>query len=197
MIIVGLTGGIASGKSFVSDAFKSLGAFVVDADDVYHKLLDTKEMTAVIKEVFGYEFFDDNRKVDLKKLGRYVFSNKAALTKLNAVTHPIVIKEINNIINDVRREGKARLCIVSVPLLFEVGFDKEVEKTIVVTVERAMQIKRLCYRSALTEEEAVRRIDSQMPLVEKVNRASIVIDNNKSKALTETQVESIYKELTS
>lgn len=195
MKVVGLTGGIASGKSFVTSILENLGAFVIDADEVYHSLLDTKKITDKFKAVFGIEFFDDNGKIDRRKLGRHVFSHPEALKKLNAITHPVVREKINDILARARSE-QAPLAILSVPLLFEVGLDKEVEEVIVIFVERDTQIERLCRRSNLTIEEAIKRIDSQMSLQEKEKRASYIIKNGASRAETETQVRELYKKLT-
>lgn len=196
MRVVGLTGGIASGKSFVSSLFETLGAFIIDADEVYHRLLETEEITTKIGETFGLEFFNKDCKVDRKKLGRLVFSDPKSLEALNFITHPAVIREIDRILNDAKARGKALLFILSVPLLFEVGFDKEVEETIVVSVNRATQIDRLCKRSNLSMEEAIKRIDSQMPLSEKETRASFIIHNGDSRSKTEEQVAQLYKKLT-
>jgi len=199
MKIIGLTGGIASGKSFVSQIFAELGAYIVDADEIYHYLLKSEEMKNIIKEAFGVEFFDKNGELDRKKLGRLVFSDKDSLTKLNSISHPLVRRDIRNALNLLKKkestDPETLIAIVVVPLLFEFGFYTEVDETVVVTVDRETQINRLCSRSSLSKEDAVKRIDAQMLLSEKEKLADYVIDNKKSKTITRKQVEQLFTKL--
>ena len=122
-------------------------------------------------------------------------SDKSALKKLNSITHPVVLKKIKSLIKDARNQDTHKLCILSVPLLYEIGLEGEVEKVIVVYTDESVQLERLCSRSSLPKDEALRRIHSQMSLQEKVERADIVIDNNGEKEKTRKAVQDLFGRL--
>lgn len=197
MKIVGLTGGIASGKSYVATLLAQFGAAVVDADDVYHELLKTSALRQKIEEEFGPEYFLADGSLNRKKLGKLVFSDKSALVRLNSVTHPAVRKELFARLDSFAKQvPQPKLAVVVIPLLYEVGWDEHVEKVIVVSVNEKTQVERLMNRNGWSQEEALVRINSQMPLADKVARADHVIDNSGSKEETEEELRSLFTELT-
>ena len=196
MRVVGLTGGIASGKSFVAELLTGLGAAVVDADIVYHELLSRDELRKKISDEFGDDFFFPDGTLNRKKLGKLVFSDKSALKRLNAITHPVVRAELFARLKAFQEQKPAPLvAVVVVPLLYEVGWDEHVEAVIVVTVDEKTQIERLMNRNGWSRDEALARIGSQMPLAEKVKRADYVINNSGQRDETKELVKDIYERL--
>ena len=197
MRIIGLTGGIASGKSFVAELLEKLGAAVVDADVVYHELLAQKELREKISQEFGTDFFLPDGSLDRKKLGKLVFSDKSALSRLNDITHPAVRAELFARLKTFsERQPPPKLAVVVVPLLYEVGWDEHVEAVVVVSVDDKTQIERLMNRNGWSRDEALARIGSQMPLAEKVKRADYVVDNSGQRDKTEKLIKEVYEKLT-
>ena len=197
MRIIGLTGGIASGKSFVAELLEKLGAAVVDADVVYHELLAQKELREKISQEFGTDFFLPDGSLDRKKLGKLVFSDKSALSRLNDITHPAVRAELFARLKAFsERQPPPKLAVVVVPLLYEVGWDEHVEAVVVVSVDDKTQIERLMNRNGWSRDEALARIGSQMPLAEKVKRADYVVDNSGQRDKTEKLIKEVYEKLT-
>ena len=197
MRVIGLTGGIASGKSFVAELLEKLGAAVVDADVVYHELLAQKELRAKISQEFGADFFLPDGSLDRKKLGKLVFSDKSALSRLNAITHPAVRAELFVRLKAFcERQPPPLIAVVVVPLLYEVGWDEHVEAVVVVSVDEKTQIERLMNRNGWSRDEALARIGSQMPMTEKVKRADYVVDNSGQRDKTEELIKEVYEKLT-
>ena len=197
MLIVGLTGGIVSGKTTVAKMFKELGAQVIDADEIARKIVRPGEKAwQDIVEYFGPEILKEDQEINRKKLAGIVFSNKEKLAALNSITHPeitlLLKKQINRLKNKYQ---KNIICIVEAPLLFEAHLEDMMDKIIVVYLNREEQLKRLLLRNNLTREEAIQRIESQMPLEEKLSRADYVIDNCFSLQQTKKQVLQVWKEL--
>ncbi|MFW5889021.1 MAG: dephospho-CoA kinase [Bacillota bacterium] len=180
MKVIGLTGGIASGKSLVSDWFRKVHIKVIDADSVYKSLL--KEDDYLYSEVINAFNLDKNKnnRLDFKALARIVFNDKTKLKLLNKITHPYVIKKIEQIISEYKAK-KFEIVILTVPLLFEAKMEYLCDKIICVWVDRETQIERLMKRSNLEREVAIKRIESQMDLNEKRVKADYVIDNSLSR----------------
>ncbi len=193
---VGLTGGIATGKSYVSKVLLAAGAAIIDADDVYYELLREKSLPEALREKFGSEYFLDDGSLNRKKLGQLVFSETSAMAELNAIAHPAVRREIDRRLDEFQNSSKPpAIVFVVIPLLYEVGWEKRLEKVVVVHLSEEEQIKRLVDRSKLSEEDAIVRIRAQMPLSEKMNRASYLIDNGGSKEDTAKRVKDLLAEL--
>ncbi len=191
-IVLGLTGTMGSGKSTVSEMFKQYGCFIIDADKIGHVLL--KKNTDEYKEVltkFGKEVLDSKKNIDRKKLGEIVFSQKEKLKILNLILHPKIVE----IIKDKVSKTKKGLVILDAPLLLETGLDKIVDKVVVVNIDFRTQLKRLKEKLDLSEEEIVKRIQSQMPLRKKLAYADFIIDNSKTKENTKVQVEKLIRRL--
>jgi dephospho-CoA kinase len=196
MLKVGLTGGIASGKSTVSEIFASLGAKILDADEVAREvLLPGQPAWTRLRQVFGEEFFHPDGTVKRKQLRKLVFADPEKRRQLNAIVHPEVIKEINRRSESWSSSDQAGVLLVDVPLLLEVGVANRFDKVVVVYASESVQIKRLLQRDGISEEEAKQALSAQMPLSKKVEQADYVIDNNGTPEETQAQVEEIWQEL--
>lgn len=195
-MIVGLTGGIATGKSTVSKLFAQKGVPVVDADVVARLVVEPdRPAWRDLVAFFGEEILLPDRTLDRAKLGALIFSDAAKRDKLNEIVHPQVRMEAERQIAHFIEQDSTRPVIYDVPLLIEAGYYKLVDKIIVVYVDPKTQLKRLQKRNNLTEAEAELRINAQMPIDEKLTFADYIIDNRGTIAETEMQVEQVWKEL--
>jgi dephospho-CoA kinase len=196
LLIIGLTGGIGSGKSTVSQMFQRRGARIVDADQIARQLVEPGQPALMeIVMAFGSQVLRPDGSLDRKRLGTLIFRNEEQRRRLNAIVHPRVVEEQTRIINQITREDPNAMVIIDAALLIEVGLHRNVEKLIVVYVPLKVQIERLMLRNRLSEAEALMRISSQMPLEEKAKIADFVVDNSGSPEETERQVEEIYQRL--
>jgi len=199
-LIVGLTGGIVSGKSTVALMFKDLGAKIVDADKLGHSvILPHKPAWEKIVKIFGKDVLQNDLTIDREKLGKIVFANQSLLKKLNDITHPEITKIIKKEIDSLKNKtyNQKKILIIDAALIYEAKIDRLMEKIIVVYIDEDEQIKRLIKRNNLSKDEALQRIKSQMPMKEKVKMADYVIDNSNSLDKTKKQVEKIWKNLVS
>lgn len=189
MIVVGLTGGIASGKSTVARMFKRFGAAVIDADQLARDVVrpGTPAWRDIVR-VFGDGVLNRNRSINRRALGAIVFDDRRKLRRLEHIIHPRVAREQQRLVRRIAARSPDAVIVYEVPLLFESGAYKRVDKIIVVTVDRDTQVGRLKQRNGLTKSEALRRIKIQMPLAEKVRRADVVLDGTRDKALLRTEV---------
>ena len=172
--VIGITGGIASGKSNVSNVIKSLGYHVIDSDLITHKLEDIggKVYNAIVL-AFGNSYLKDDKSLDRKKLGNLIFSDAKAKEKLNSISHPIIVDEIKKEINNINDE----MIFVDIPLLYESKLEYLCDKIICVYLPKNEQIKRLIFRDNIDEEFAIKKVDSQMSLDKKKELADYVIDS--------------------
>jgi dephospho-CoA kinase len=194
--LIGLTGGIASGKSLVSGLLSAWGAVVIDDDLVARQVVEPGQPGwKLLYEQFGPEFFTSEGLLDRKKLGALVFSHPAQRDKLERLLHPLIIEATRRMIAAVRQERPESVVVLDVPLLFEAGMESLVDQVWVVTVSRQTQLDRLMQRDKLTRQEAEERIDAQMPLSEKVRRAFRVIDNSGTAEETAGQLRLLWYEL--
>ena len=192
MRVLGLTGGIGSGKSVVASMFAQLGADVVDADQLAREVVEPGEPALEeIATAFGRDILLPDGRLDRGKLARIIFADPVARGKLNAITHPRIRERMDAAI--AARASRPGVLIVDIPLLYENERASTVEAVIVVWVNPETQLRRLHERNGLTEEEARQRIAAQMPLDEKRARADVVIDNSGSREDTRRQVEVIYR----
>ncbi|AZU63582.1 dephospho-CoA kinase [Neobacillus mesonae] len=187
-LIVGLTGGIASGKSTVSNMLKEMKITVIDAD-VEARLAVQNGEPAYIKIVaeFGREILLPNGEIDRPKLGSIIFHQEEKRQLLNQIVHPEVRRQMNEKI-DQAKNANEEVIVLDIPLLFESKLTFMVEKTILVYVDEETQLKRLMERNNLSPADAKARIDSQMPLSEKVSLADAIIDNNGTIEETKNQL---------
>ena len=196
MLRVGLTGGIATGKSTVSRSFARLGAKVLDADEVAREVvLPGKPAWTKLRETFGSEFFHSDGKLRRDKLRRLVFADPELRSRLNAIVHPEVMRAIERRSEEMTSLAEDAVVLVDVPLLLEVGVAHRFDKVIVVYVSESVQIERLRQRDGLSIEEAGQALSAQMDLGEKVKQADFVIDNSGTLEETQSQVEKVWKEL--
>jgi len=190
---LGVTGGIATGKSTVSKMIRDYGFTVIDADVAARKVVEPGEKAySLVVEHFGEDILLENGEIDRKKLGQIVFHNEDKRNLLNSIVHPEVRKWML-----VRKEeafGRGeRAVFLDIPLLFESNLMWMVDQVIVVYTDEATQIKRLMVRNGLSEEEALARIKAQMPIEEKRKLGDAVIDNRGSLSDTKKQLESLLK----
>lgn len=196
MLIAGLTGGIASGKSTVARIMSRAGAVVVDADRIARQVV-TPGLPAwqEIIDHLGEGILLADGTIDRDGLGKMVFGDPDMRRWLEAVIHPRVGAQINAQINQVARTMPDAVVLLDIPLLFETGRDEGLSEIIVVYVPEKVQCRRLMQRDGLSRSEALARISAQMHIDEKVKRATIVIDNSGPLNDTEKQALAVYRRL--
>jgi dephospho-CoA kinase len=194
-VVIGLTGGIACGKSTVARTLKSKDAIIIDADRESKQLMKAGSpiWTKLIAE-FGREILNPDNTINRRRLGNMVFGDGYKLKKLNSIVHPGVIEQIAGKIRRYKEEGRWPAIVLDAPLLYEVGAEKLVDFTWVVAVDRQTQINRLLARDKITPEQASQRIEAQMPLEEKVARADAVINNTGSRRATREMVYDLWNQ---
>jgi dephospho-CoA kinase len=197
MKVLGLTGNIASGKSLVASMFEELGARVIDVDDIARMIVEPNQPTwnEIVGE-FGDAILNPDKTVNRKKLGDIIFNDKEKREILNNITHPRIIAIVRDKVEQYRNQN-VELTIIEAALIVEKGGLKDlIEKLIVVTSDTSSQVERIADRDGFSREEAMSRINSQMPPEEKVRFADYVIDNSGSRYETNVQVQKIWEELT-
>jgi dephospho-CoA kinase len=195
-MILGLTGGIASGKSTVADCFVECGAVLVSADQLAREVVNPGSPTLKrLVDLFGMGILTAGGSLDREILGQKVFADPEARRMLESVTHPAIahlaecrLAELNKAPHD--------LIVYEAPLLFEAGAESRVDQTLVIVVDPAVQLQRLLDRNTLTETEARQRITAQWPQADKVQKADYVIDNSGSLEQVRVMVEALYDYLT-
>jgi dephospho-CoA kinase len=196
MINVGLTGGIATGKSLVSNHFKELGAYIIDYDAVSHEIIAPKRNAwKRIVDLFGEEILNEDLTINRRRFGEIVFNDPEKRKRLEGITHPEIFIETRKRIKSIKNSNPEAVIIQDVPLLFETNLYKTVDRVIVVYSSEETQIKRLIERDGLNEDDAKRRISSQMPLDEKARYADFVISNEGSIEETKKEVEEVFRTL--
>lgn len=190
--VLGLTGNIACGKSTVLAMLADLGATTIDADQVYHELIvPDAPLWQVLRDAFGETILGPDRTIDRRALGAIVFSDPAALAKLDALTHPAVETALRERV----RAASTPVVVVDAVKLIESGFANACDRVWLVICDPAWQLERLQQRNHLSQDEAARRIAAQPPLEPKLVRADTVIDNSGDIAATRRQVEAAWREL--
>lgn len=188
VLTIGLTGGIASGKSTVAAMFRDLHIPVIDADEIAHRVTAIDgEAYQLIVETFGSDILDSNGAIDRRKLGAIVFHDEQKRKQLNAIVHPLVRKHMLQQKEQYARKGE-KAVVLDIPLLFESNLEHLVDRILVVYVDEQIQLRRLCERNGFSFEEAWARIKSQMPLEQKRKKADAVIDNNGTIEQTKRQL---------
>ena len=200
-IIVGVTGGIASGKSTVSRLLAEKGAFIINLDEIGHELLKRgSPVMDELLEAFGPDILDTSGDVSRNKLGAIVFADNAARERLNAIMHPPILQRSQSEAHRLAAEDSNCVVVIDVPLLIEGGRQHLVDVIVVVTTSPENQLQRLLERSIeesrpLSVKEAQARIGAQIPLSEKVKFAHFVIDNNGALDELSHQVDLLWIEL--
>ncbi|WP_319371354.1 dephospho-CoA kinase [uncultured Ilyobacter sp.] len=189
-MIIGLTGGIASGKSTVSKILSKMGIRVVDADIVAREVMNSEEIIERITGEFGKNVLDKNGKLDRAKLRELVFSSKEMVDSLNSIVHPFVIAKFQDERKKTIRTGET--VIFDIPLLFEAGMENLCDEIILVYVDRETQIKRVMERDGSSREIAENIIESQMSLLKKLEKSDISIKNDGTIEELKKKVDKIF-----
>jgi len=198
MLRVGLTGGLASGKSFVGHALHDLGCYLIEADELGHQvLLPGAEAYDAVIQAFGQEIVDERGFIDRHKLGERVFGQPELLAKLSSLVHPPVTQRQERMIAEIVRTDPAAIIVVEAAILVETGSYKKFDRLIVVVCTVEQQMERAMKRGTYTKEEVLARLSRQLPLEEKVRVADYVIDTSGTKENTLEQVRVLYSSLRS
>ncbi len=195
--VVGLTGGIATGKSTVAAMLAEAGAAIVDADRLAHQAV-RKEAPAwqAVVQHFGPGILQPDGEIDRARLGALVFADPEARRTLEGIVHPHVFRKMAAAIEQLTRGGSARLIVCDVPLLIESGLQRIFAVVVLVAVPEPLQVRRLMEREGLSPEDALARVRAQMPIARKRAFATHVIDNSGTRAETRRQVERLVALLT-
>ena len=178
-MVIGLTGGIASGKSTISSMLKELGASIVDADLIARSVVQKGEKAYnEIVQYFGEKILMPNGEINRKKLGHIVFSDHAKLEKLSSITHPQIINKIKEKVEEYRSEG-AKVIVIDAAILIESGLNSYCDSIWLVSVDKEIQLSRLMERDKFAYIDALNRINAQYSIEEKVQFADVIIDNSK------------------
>lgn len=196
MHLVGLTGGIASGKSLVTRVLRDRGAHIIDADRIVHDLLSNgQDVHRHVAEHFGGDILAPDGTVDRRKLGEIVFSDPAQRAWLNQCIHPRVFEAYQQQVRHLADRDPAGIVVLDAALLIETGYHRRMDSIIVVYATEQDQLRRLMARDGFTEEQALARIRSQMPLEEKKKLADFVINNTGTREDSERQARVIFEKL--
>lgn len=183
--ILGLTGGIAMGKSTISNFLRDKGIPIVDADEIAHAVLEFKVVKVQLVKAFGTPILNEQKQVDRKQLGKIVFGESKKLGELNQIVQPVIRQEI---IRQLKSFTTESVVVLDAPVLFEQGYETLVDCIMVVSTTPAEQLRRLMERDHLTREDAQKRIDAQMPIEIKQKKADVTIDSSGSIEATQKQV---------
>ena len=196
MLIVGLTGGVASGKTAVSQVLKEEGAYIIDADQIARELVQPhKPAWNELIRAFGKEILQEDGFIYRKKLADKVFADPKKRKLLNQILHPRIKEEMDRRTKEIGQKDPEAIVVIDAPLIVELGDHREMDKLIVVASTQTQQIERLKERDGIGPEEALRILSSQMPVEEKVNLADFVIRNEGSLEETKKRAKEVFKEL--
>ncbi|MFH1860912.1 MAG: dephospho-CoA kinase [bacterium] len=191
-MIIGLTGSIGTGKTTAANIFKELGAVIIDADKIAREIVEP-QMPAwqQIIDAFGDKALNPDSTINRHYLGELIFNDRLSRERLNQITHPLIREEIDKQI----QEQNGKIIIIDAPLLIEAGVEKIVDKIIVVVTSRDTQIKRLKMRNLLSDLQIEARLNSQLSLEDKIEKADYIVDNDGSIFDTTRQIRKIWEEL--
>ena len=192
MLVIGLTGSIGTGKSESARQLEMLGASIISADQVGHEAYTPNtEAWEQVVAAFGDDILQGDKEIDRRKLGAIVFSDSSQLDKLNAIMHPRMARMVSDKIEVLRGQG-VKVVVVEAALLFEAGWDTLVEEVWVTDSSEDIVVGRLKERNGLSEEEAKKRINSQMDRAERIERSDFVIDNSSDMAGLENAIKELW-----
>ena len=196
MLKVGLTGSIAVGKSYVCEVLRELGAFVLDADQTAREVVEPNSKGwQLIVDNFGETVLQSDKQIDRVKLGAIVFADEAKRQLLNSIVHPLVHEAQSVWLADCEKGNPNVIAVIDAALMIESGGYKRFDKLIVVWCQPEIQLERLMLRNNLSEEEALKRINSQMLQEEKKRFADYLIDTSKGFEASKQQAIEIYRQL--
>ncbi len=196
MLNIGLTGSIACGKSTVALLLQEKGAFHIDFDLLAHEVEEPDQPAwQGIVDTFGQEILREDRTLDRARLGQIVFSDRRKLDKLNEIVHPAVFLAWQRHIAEILAIRPDAIILSDIPLLIELGMQKRVDLVMLVYIPREEQIRRLMLRNGYSLDEAVQRVNSQMPIEDKLDFADIIVNNSGSREQTRAYIEKIWPRL--
>ncbi|MEO5926001.1 MAG: dephospho-CoA kinase [Bryobacteraceae bacterium] len=196
MLNIGLTGGLATGKSVVGEELEKLGGFLIRLDDLGHKVLEPEgEAYAAVVAEFGPEIVDPDGTINRRALGEKVFADPARLKRLNDLTHPAIRERAKVIREAYAKENPQGIIVTEAAILIETGSHKECDRLVLAHCRSEQQIERAMERDGLTREEVMNRISRQMPLEDKRKFANYVIDTSGTKESTLEQTRAVYEVL--
>lgn len=194
-MLIGVTGGVATGKSTVARLFQSCGAHIIDADELARQVVQPgKPAWREIVRHYGRRVLRPDRTLNRPALADIVFRNPNQLRRLNAIIHPRVAREQARLLREITRKNPRAVVAYDVPLLFEAGVDKRVDRIVVVVADQKTQIARLQKRNHLTKAAALRRVRAQMPLKQKMTRADYILDGTRPMLELRRAVNRVYVE---
>jgi dephospho-CoA kinase len=198
MLRVGLTGGLASGKSFVARALRDLGCYLIEADELGHQVLlpGAEAFDAAVNE-FGNGILDDDGYIDRRRLAAIVFQDSDRLKKLNSFVHPAVLARQEGAIAEIAARDSHAIVVVEAAILVETGSYRRFDRLIVVVCSPELQIERAMKRDSASREQVLARLERQLPLQEKIHFADYVIDSSGTKEETLKQTREVYNSLRS
>jgi dephospho-CoA kinase len=195
-LLVGLTGGIATGKSTVSNMLRGLGAEIIDADQLARQVVEPGQPAwREIVEEFGRDVLTPDGTLDRKKLGAIVFANPEQRKRLEAITHPAIRARVKARVDELAARGFAGIVFYDAAILIEALGHQDMDRIVVVMTDEATQVARLRGRDGTDDAEGRRKIASQMPLAEKAKLADYVIDNSGDREATAEQVRRVFATL--
>lgn len=198
MLRVGLTGGLASGKSFVAHALRDLGCYLIEADELGHQvLLPGAEAYGPVVNEFGHGILEDDGSIDRRRLAAIVFGEPERLKKLNSLVHPAVIARQERAIAEISARDAKAIVVVEAAILVETGSYRRFDRLVVVICSSGLQIERAMKRDSATREQVLARLERQLPLEEKLRFADYVIDTSGTKEETLKQTRDLYNSLRS
>ncbi|MHC4616962.1 MAG: dephospho-CoA kinase [Planctomycetota bacterium] len=193
--IIGILGGIASGKTTVAAEFARLGCGVIEADKIAHKLLDKRTVRAKIVAAFGKAVSDAAGRIDRKKLADVVFADAGKLAELNEILHPLVLAEAERLIGHYNEQAGIKAIVLDMPLLVEVGWEKRCDSLVFVDCKAQLRADRARKMGIFSEEQFKIRENFQIPLDRKVRLADNTIDNNSGSSELARQVTNIFSNI--
>jgi len=196
MLLVALTGGIATGKSIVAQVLEQLGCYIHESDTLAHELQapETPAWKALVAH-FGEKILNPDKTINRRILGTIIFSDKKEQDFLNNLLHPLVIAKKRELVQKIEEVGSYKIFVSEAALTIEAGFTKFFDKIIVVHCDGEIQLKRLMERDSIDRNEALTKIKSQMPLDEKIKHADYIVDTSGSLRQTLEQAEQVYRNL--
>lgn len=192
-MILGLTGGIGTGKSTVAKMLREKNIPVVDTDSISKEIIEYPEIIEKIKAEISSKIFNNENKLDRKKLSEIVFENKDKLKKLNEIMHPVILKKMWEEVEKLKKDYK--VIVVDIPLLFEINMENEVDKVLLIYSSKEIQIERIMNRDGRSREEAIKIINSQMPLYKKREKSDYIIQNNDSLEKLKKNLDKVVQKL--